>query len=351
MNTPSIVVKPTSTVTTGHRVPLDRVSALLGIGDALLRAETPEQVLRQVVEGLVHQAGYITAWVLTVEQATQELVGRVGAGIGLVDAIISLRFPLDTPDPMIAVTHTRQTHVITDGVAVADTQGWGDVARKLGLRSLAYVPFGTETEVLGVISISIGRDMVVAEETTLLTLFGNQVATAYLKARSDVERRAQFDALQNAMNAQERLLDTVRDLSTPAIPIAEGILVMPLIGNIDTARADQLMDVILGTIEREHATVVLIDVTGVPIIDTGVASYLVQMTQAAQLLGARCILVGIRPEVAQTLVQLGVDLSGMHTRVNLQAGMALALQLRGRHIVDLPQTQASSSERYATRRS
>jgi rsbT co-antagonist protein RsbR len=95
------------------------------------------------------------------------------------------------------------------------------------------------------------------------------------------------------------------------------------------------METVLTSIAREHASVVILDVTGVPVIDTGVANHLVQVTQAAQLLGARAMLVGIKPEVAQTLVQLGVDLSSIITRSNLQAGVAFALSQRGLQIVEM----------------
>ncbi|HEX6287785.1 MAG TPA: STAS domain-containing protein [Herpetosiphonaceae bacterium] len=121
----------------------------------------------------------------------------------------------------------------------------------------------------------------------------------------------------------------VQELSSPIIPIYEGILVLPLVGAIDSRRAGQIMEHLLESITTYQASVVMLDVTGVPVIDTSVASYLLQTAQAVRLLGSQVILVGIRPEIAQTMVQLGIDLSDMVARANLQSGLEYALAGRG----------------------
>ncbi len=102
----------------------------------------------------------------------------------------------------------------------------------------------------------------------------------------------------------------IRALATPIVPMYTGILVLPIVGNINTERANQIMEDLLAEIVAMQADMVLIDITGVAIIDTGVANYMLQMARATQLLGAQVILVGISAEVAQTIVQLGVDLGG-----------------------------------------
>ncbi len=127
--------------------------------------------------------------------------------------------------------------------------------------------------------------------------------------------------------AQKRLLHLVTELSTPVIPVVEGILVMPLIGSIDSERAGRILDSLLHGIEEYRARVAILDITGVPMIDSQVANHLVQAMLAAQLLGARPILSGIRPEIAQTMVQLGIDLAGITSCADLQQGVALALRL------------------------
>jgi rsbT co-antagonist protein RsbR len=115
------------------------------------------------------------------------------------------------------------------------------------------------------------------------------------------------------------------ELSTPIIPISDDVLVMPLIGTIDTRRAQQVLEVLLEGIARTHAAVAILDITGVPIVDTQVANALIRAAQAVTLLGARVVLTGIRPEVAQTLVGLGVDLRAIVTRSTLQNGITYAM--------------------------
>jgi anti-anti-sigma factor len=125
--------------------------------------------------------------------------------------------------------------------------------------------------------------------------------------------------LQQEIIAAQRSM--IQELSTPIIPISDKILVLPLIGAIDSARAQQIMETMLDAISNYRAVVLIIDITGVAMVDTGVAHYLLQAARAAQLLGARVILVGISPEVAQTIVQLGVDLSSLPTYSSLQFGL------------------------------
>jgi len=118
----------------------------------------------------------------------------------------------------------------------------------------------------------------------------------------------------------------LRELSTPLIPIAENVVAMPLIGSLDSARAQQVIETLLSGVASAHATTAIIDITGVPVVDSQVANALLRAAQAVKLLGAHVILTGIRPEVAQTLVGLGLDLSGIVTRSTLQNGIAFALE-------------------------
>lgn len=132
---------------------------------------------------------------------------------------------------------------------------------------------------------------------------------------------------------QQRLLETLRELGTPVLPIHDGILVLPLIGHLESARGAHLMDDLLQAIQYHQAQVVLIDITGVSVVDTSVANSLIQAMRAAALLGTGCILVGVSAAVSRTLVQLGVDLAKVTTRRDLQAGIAHALKQRGYAIV------------------
>jgi rsbT co-antagonist protein RsbR len=121
----------------------------------------------------------------------------------------------------------------------------------------------------------------------------------------------------------------IRELSTPLIPLHTRILALPLVGTIDSHRASQIMETLLEGIARQQADVVIIDITGVPVVDTAVGNHLLQAARAAELLGARVILVGISAEVAQTMVQLGINLSRIVTLATLQAGIEYALALQG----------------------
>lgn len=127
------------------------------------------------------------------------------------------------------------------------------------------------------------------------------------------------------IDAQATLL---QELSTPVIPITDQVLVVPLIGSIDSRRAQQVITAVLEQLASSHAQVVFLDITGVPIIDTQVAHALLQTSQAVRLLGARLVLTGIRPEVAQALVGLGVELGSIVTYSTLQRGLADTASLR-----------------------
>lgn len=126
--------------------------------------------------------------------------------------------------------------------------------------------------------------------------------------------------------------EAIRELSTPLIPISDDVLVMPLIGSIDTARAQHILQQLLTGIAESHAHTIILDITGVSVVDTQVAKALISAAQAVQLLGAQVVLTGIRPEVAQTLVGLGIELRHIVTRNTLQAGIAYAMRQNGRRL-------------------
>lgn len=139
-------------------------------------------------------------------------------------------------------------------------------------------------------------------------------------------QEATLKELRDAISARQSLEQTIQELSSPVLPVLDGTLVMPLIGVIDSLRANVLVTALLSAIEQHKATSVIMDVTGVPIVDTQVARVLLQAADAARLLGAEPILVGIRPELAQTIVGLGLDLSSLKTQSDLQSGIRYAAQ-------------------------
>ncbi|SHN31982.1 RsbT co-antagonist protein RsbRA [Gracilibacillus kekensis] len=127
----------------------------------------------------------------------------------------------------------------------------------------------------------------------------------------------------------------LQELSAPLIPVMDNITVMPLIGTIDTERAKLIMENLLEGVMKHNSEVVLIDITGVPVVDTMVAHHIIQAAEAVRLIGSTCILVGIRPEIAQTIVNLGIDLSKFPTKSSLRKGFKKALTITNREIVDL----------------
>jgi rsbT co-antagonist protein RsbR len=122
------------------------------------------------------------------------------------------------------------------------------------------------------------------------------------------------------------------ELSTPVVKLWEGILALPMIGTLDSARTQVVMESLLQRIVETGADVAIIDITGVPTVDTLVAQHLIKTVTAARLMGAECIISGVRPQIAATIVHLGVDLSGIATKSTLADAFRLALRLTGRTI-------------------
>lgn len=164
-----------------------------------------------------------------------------------------------------------------------------------------------------------------------------QIVGVFAIGTDITERARALDALQRnkgelqaMVEQQHQLLETIQQLSMPVLPVHDRVLLMPLIGNITGERSQQMMSTLLQHVEQQRARTVIIDITGVSLIDTLVAGNLIQTVRAVSLLGAETVLVGITPEVAQTLVQLGVDLSQIAIRSNLEAGVAYAIASRAR---------------------
>jgi rsbT co-antagonist protein RsbR len=149
--------------------------------------------------------------------------------------------------------------------------------------------------------------------------------TADLQQR-EVRLQQAFTEQQQTLAELRRSHDIIRELSAPILPVAPGVLIAPIIGAIDSERAAFIINGLLSATERERARFLILDVTGIPVIDTQVAQVLLKAAQSARLLGTQVMLTGIRPEVAQTLVGLGVELRSIVTHGTLQSGIANALR-------------------------
>ncbi len=307
---------------------VERVNALYRAGEALAGISDEDRVLATAARLLVDDIGYVNSWIATGDEQAQILHERAFVGLGAYPGRVAPSYPMTSRElAAVEVYHSERPVVLTDAQERADAEGWGAVARSANLRCVVYVPLRAAGKMLGVLGIGSTDPRVTADEVMLIGTFANQLALTVLRAQMSAEREQQVAAMEEMYERQTRLLETVRELSTPVIPVHDGILVVPLVGTIDATRSAQIMDALLSSIQRDRASVVLIDVTGVPTVDIDVANHLVRSARAAALLGARCILVGISPVVAQTIVQPGVDLGDVGTRSNLQAGISHALAL------------------------
>lgn len=134
------------------------------------------------------------------------------------------------------------------------------------------------------------------------------------------------------------------ELSTPVVKLWDGILALPIIGTLDSARTQVVMESLLQTVVSTNSKYAIIDITGVPTVDTLVAQHLLKTITAARLMGAECIISGVRPQIAQTIVHLGINLEDVVTKAKLSDAFALALQRSGRTVVSLNAAGASTSQ-------
>jgi anti-anti-sigma regulatory factor len=139
-------------------------------------------------------------------------------------------------------------------------------------------------------------------------------------ARDITEQKRMREALQQ--RAQEIL-----EVSTPVLQVWEGVVVAPFIGTLDTQRAQQFMERLLERVVETNSSVALLDVTGVPSVDTRTAQHLIETISAVRLMGAQAVLTGVRPAIAQTLAHLGINLADVVTRSSLAAGLRVALDI------------------------
>jgi rsbT co-antagonist protein RsbR len=166
---------------------------------------------------------------------------------------------------------------------------------------------------------------------SLETTVAERTASLQQALQDGEQREARLAAALDELSASQIV---VRELSAPVIPVLPGVVIAPLIGSLDSDRAALLAVNVLGMVERERARQVIFDITGVPLVDTQVAQVLLQTAAAVRLLGAQPLLVGIRPEVAQTIISLGLDFAAIVTYPNLQEAIETLLPERVNHGVN-----------------
>ena len=221
----------------------------------------------------------------------------------------------------------------TQGGSVTDIQGssygrvrdmLGDVSRSRGLQGFspsetATFVFSLKRPLFSRIRKELATDAdslatVTWSATELLDKLGLYTTEVYQKSREDVITRQQQELLE---------------LSTPVVELWDGILALPMIGTLDSARTQIVMESLLQRIVDTGADIAIIDITGVPTVDTLTAQHLLKTVTAARLMGADCIISGIRPQIAQTIVHLGVDLGAVITKATLADALRRALEMTG----------------------
>jgi rsbT co-antagonist protein RsbR len=163
----------------------------------------------------------------------------------------------------------------------------------------------------------------------------NSILDAYEPAANRIANTVAVGFVQERERIIREQQEAIRELSTPVLQVRERLLILPIIGAIDPQRARQLTEQLLRAIRTNRAKVVVIDITGVAALNSVVASHLVQTVEASRLLGAMVIVTGLSPEIAQTLVTIGVDLGKMHTVGDLQGGIEEAERLLGYKVISI----------------
>ncbi|HLM28519.1 MAG TPA: STAS domain-containing protein [Acidimicrobiales bacterium] len=228
-------------------------------------------------------------------------------------------------------TFTEVTSVYDNYVEVLETgsvEALEDYARDLSER---IIPRGVETdEVLGIVLLLrdvLARSLFEKYQNDFNLL--NRVLDAYEPAANRIANTVGVSFVQERERVIRQQQEAIRELSTPVLQVRERLVILPIIGALDSQRANQLTEQLLRAIRTNRAKVVVIDITGVPEVDSTVANHLVQTVDASRLMGASVIITGLSAEIALTLVTIGVDLSKVNAVGDLQGGIEEAERLLG----------------------
>lgn len=197
----------------------------------------------------------------------------------------------------------------------------------------AMFVFSLKQPLFSVLRDELGRDPValadsIWQATDLLDRLGLYTVETFQKTREDVISRQQAELLE---------------LSTPVVRLWENVLALPLIGTLDSARTQVVMQNLLDAIVQTRSDFAIIDITGVPVVDTLVAQHLLKTVAAARLMGADCLISGIRPQIAQTIIHLGVDLTNVTTKATLADAFEVALRRSGQRVVQVQDEKAKNT--------
>ena len=236
---------------------------------------------------------------------------------------------------------TQLLHALRDGLragadpALFEDERWSGLARALEALSSSRVAQGQSAGETNMFVLAFKRPLLSASQrrlgadsgqliesvwqiSTLVDKMAAHTVSTYQQTREAVIKRQQHELLE---------------LSTPVVKLWAGVLAVPMIGTLDSSRTQVVMETLLQKIVETESSLAIIDITGVPTVDTLVAQHLLKTVSAIRLMGADCIISGIRPQIAQTIVHLGIDLEGISTKATLADALSLALQRTGYRIV------------------
>jgi rsbT co-antagonist protein RsbR len=320
-----------------------------------LNAALDEEALLQVLARPAVQAGaseadlyYIEAgdsgeleWMekIAAWQREGEPKTPVGTRYHMPEYPFTLRY-IEKPDELQCVANIATDERLGDHLK--------NLMARLGTKSMVTLPLAQAGRLVGLVIIQWNElHEFGTQEVETYTDLTNMAASAVVSRRlvsslenMVAERTADLEhMLEETARLQQEIIEAqqqaIRELSTPIIPVmnapdgAGGIIIMPLVGSIDSTRARDITRALLAGIRAHRATVVIMDITGVPLVDSGVAAYLNKTIQAAQLKGARTIITGISEAVAETIVDLGIDWSRVETLSDLRTGLLAALDSLG----------------------
>ena len=265
----------------------------------------------------LHRQQILSSWLQQLESGSGSAKGRISPK----------ELAKQAGDFLEVLVKTAQVHDIDD----IATAGWQEVRAFLDELSRSRVLAGFSSDETATFIFSMKRPVFEAlrqqfgkdaekfaaeswAATELLDKLGLHTVKTFQTSREAVINRQQIELLE---------------LSTPVVKLWDGILALPMIGTLDSARTQVVMESLLQKIVETESQIAIIDITGVPTVDTLVAQHLLKTVTALRLMGADCIISGVRPQIAQTIVHLGVDLQGVTTKANLADALALALKRSG----------------------
>lgn len=327
---------PTTTTSGGNLDVAGLFKAIQAISGAVDFHSFLEQLMLILLENTGGERGVLLIrngddWHVQAESATNPSYIRVLQALPIEQ--------VEIPHSVISYVQRTSDILIIQDVPQSEqytTDTYFQTAKARSLLCLPLIYRGYQTGILYLENHLTGGAFTLSREMLLVLsgIVATALENAQLYTHMDTlvrERTQELETVQQEMaRAQQQIIDTqqqvISELSTPLIPITDSVVTMPLIGAIDTQRAQQVMETLLEGVAQQRASIVIIDVTGVKVVDSQVANLLISAAQAVRLLGTQVILTGMRPDIAQTLVHLGIDLTSINTYSSLQVGISYALK-------------------------